>query len=115
LRSWTPRLPSAAIKERLFPSPPHQAQAIKIFWWLAPAAVCLLVTLGVLKSDNNDGLPVSDGPLMAMIWSNRSSAAYASARSTLEEHNVLRSTFSWTNLTGSNSSSGFSPITTTNE
>jgi hypothetical protein len=63
---------------------------------LAPAAACLLLTLSVFDSGNYSGSarPV---PLMAMVLSNQSSAAYASGNGSESQNSLFSVTFDWTN------------------
>jgi hypothetical protein len=64
LRSWQPRRPSARLRRRLF----GFSFAPRTGWVigsLAPAAVCLLMTLGISNSHT-----IISGPLNASTWSN---------------------------------------------
>jgi hypothetical protein len=95
----------------LFSRKEQAARAPKIgtFYWLAPSAIAMLFMLSLLKAQINPAAVQGGEPMVAMIVSNRSGAAYLS-RSSQVEHNELRNTFAWTNRSVSNSSIGFTPF-----
>ena len=118
LRLWAPRPPSAKLSRRLFahhpepvtaagPSPVTAAQspAFRISW-LAPATAALLL-MCVLFNEHNSatlGGSPSSGPLVALILSNQSAAAWLPGSFTHEQNSVPANTFEWTNGSGSTSS-----------
>jgi hypothetical protein len=106
LRSWQPRRPSARLKQRLFATPTNIAADLARFLsWLAPAAACALLTLMVFNSGNSGGSSRHE-PMVAMILSNQSYAAYASDSFGEEQNNLSSVTFNWTNHSGLTSTIG---------
>jgi len=76
---------------------------------LAPATACLLLTLSVFNSGNY-GVSSRPAPMMAMILSNQSYAAYAPGNGRESQNSLFSVTFDWTNHGGLTSSmSPFSP------
>jgi hypothetical protein len=63
---------------------------------LAPAAACLLLTLSVFNSGNYYGSS-RPTPLVAMILSNQSYAAYAPGNASESQNSLFSVTFDWTN------------------
>src|SRR5688572_6374659 len=101
LRSWKPRRPSARLEQRLFPRPqPAQQPAQRALPWLAPAMACLLFATLALHPPGTS-LPGSQ-PLMAVILSNQSYAAYLPGSFQREQNRW--DTFEWTNHGQSGSS-----------
>jgi hypothetical protein len=68
LRSWHPRRPSARLKRRLF-GISLVPRAAWIVGSLAPAAVCVLLTLGIFNSRNGLTYPPAQ-EMVATDWSN---------------------------------------------
>jgi hypothetical protein len=104
LRSWRPRRPSAGVERRLFGAPSPFTP--KIAWWLGslvPATACLLLTLSIFNP-GNPGRSSRHDPLVAMILSNQSYAAYASDNFRQAQNNLSAVTFEWTNHSVSRSS-----------
>ena len=89
-----------------------------VFNWLAPATVCLLLTLAVFKQENNlSTASPRHNPAVAMMlsMSNQSSVAYLPGGSSQIQHNILPATLEWTNRSDSTSTIGFTPFTKPND
>jgi len=97
LRSWQPRRPSPGLERKLFAGPVNVTRRLAwVLGSLAPAAACLLLTLSAFNAGNWGGVSYS-APMVAMIFSNQSSAAYASGNGREPENNLFSVTFDWTN------------------
>ena len=97
LRSWRPRRPSAKLERRLFGTPARLLpKAAWLLGSLAPAIACLLLTLSMFNPGNG-GHSLRHEPLVAMILSNQSYAAYASDNFRGAQNNLAAVTFDWTN------------------
>ncbi|MEJ0089835.1 MAG: hypothetical protein WDM80_08845 [Limisphaerales bacterium] len=70
---------------------------------LAPAAACLLLTLSTFDHTGR-GVAVRSDPMIAMILSNQSFAAYAPDSFPKGENRLATVTFEWTNRSVSPSS-----------
>lgn len=122
LRLWTPRRPSARLEQRLFPAglaataacqpavadqtlPANPAPSSLRFAFLVPATALLLIACAWLNQryDLARAQLGNSGPLVAMILSNQSAAAYLPG-SFDRQQNHLGNTFEWTNGNGSPSS-----------
>jgi hypothetical protein len=92
LLSWTLRRPSARLERRLFAARTAPAEALLPFrlTWLAPATALLMLMCVVFNQRYAPNLYGSNtpGPLVAMILSNQSAAAYLPG-SVQAEHNNL--------------------------
>ena len=92
LLSWTLRRPSARLERRLFAVGTAPAEALLPFrlTWLAPATALLMLTCVLFNQRYAPNLYASSSPspLMAMILSNQSVAAYLPG-SVQAEHNNL--------------------------
>jgi hypothetical protein len=97
LKSWEPRRPSAKIERRLFPARIRRSELTRTIGWLAPATVCLLFALAVLKQENNGPDLSGHEPMIAMVMSNQSPAARLPGKDSLIQHNTVPVTFEWTN------------------
>ena len=100
LRSWTPRRPSAELERRLFGTPDAApAQELPTFrlGWLAPASVAALLFCVLLNQHAGAGLTgsASSGPMVAMILSNQSAAAYLTCTAQSEQNNLPADAFKW--------------------
>ena len=116
LNSWEPRRPSARIKRRLFPKPSDRLELAMVFNWLAPATVCMLLTLAVFKQENYiSAASPRYNPAVAMMLSNPSSVAYLTGGSSQIQHNILPATLEWTNRSDSTSTISFTPFTKPND
>ena len=120
LRMWAPRRPSPKLKEKLFGSQlapavehatrntEHVSPAFRLSW-LVPATVALVAMCLIFNQRNSPALVGSahSGPMVAMILSNQSAAAYlpASYHPAMGRQNRL-DTFEWTNRSASTSSIG---------
>jgi hypothetical protein len=110
LRLWKPRRPSVRVERRLFPrAHPKRAPLAATLNLLAPAAACLLLAASLLKPQGDGSLPAAGGePMLAMILSNQSYAAYLPGSFQREQNRW--DTFEWTNRGASGSSvAPFSP------
>jgi hypothetical protein len=97
LRSWIPRPPSAGLERRLFAARPARAAAtpsIRLSW--APLATAMLALLCVLFNQRygmSDSRRAGVGPMVAMILSNQSAAAYLPGSFQAEQNNLPADTF----------------------
>jgi hypothetical protein len=111
LRSWQPRRPSPGLKRKLFAAPVNATRRMAwILGSLAPVTACALLTFSTFNSGNYAGSshPV---PVMAMVLSNQSSAAYAAGNDSESQNSLFSVTFDWTNH--GNSTSSMSPFSRT--
>src|SRR5258708_7529772 len=101
LRSWTPRRPSANIKRRLFPeiAEAEREAPDPISWrWLAPAMALCIGALIVLAKSAQPGLGESAnrGVPTFVALSNLDFATFYAAAGQ-GDHNIISTTFKWTN------------------
>ena len=101
LLSWTPRHPSKGLEARLFGADSDPAEPLPAFRlsWLAPATVALLLICVLFNQRYGPslaGAPVS-GPMVAMILSNQSAAAYLPGSFQAEQNNLPADAFKRTN------------------
>ncbi len=111
LRSWVPRRPSEALRERIFSSRPAVRESEPTFHlnWLAPVTAALVVFCTVLSQHSVPSLQRSDaGSMVAMILSNQSAAAYLPCSVTSGQNALPMDSFEWTNGHRSGSVSGLS-------
>ena len=111
LLSWTPRRPSKGLEQRLFAGgevaararaflsasgPAEELPSFRL-GWLAPAAVAGLMLCVLLNQRCGAGLAGSSSgaPMMAMILSNQSAAAYLTATAQSEQNNLPADAFKW--------------------
>jgi hypothetical protein len=96
---WTPRRPSARLERRLFAASPAPAEALPSLRlsWLAPAtaAVMLLCVLFNQRCGSDLSASATPGPLVAMILSNQSAAAYLPGSVQAEQNNLPADAFRW--------------------
>jgi len=102
LASWRPRHPSKALEARLFGAGElSPAEALPPFRlsWLAPTAVAALLLCVLVNQRNGTGLAGSPpaAPMVAMILSNQSAAAYLGASAQSEQNNLPADAFKLTN------------------
>ena len=101
LLSWTPRRPSARLERRLFAGGPAAAAALLPFRfsWLAPATAALMLMCVLFNQRYGPAFSGSarPGPLVAMILSNQSAAAYLPGSFQGERNNLPADTFSRNN------------------
>jgi hypothetical protein len=84
--------------------------------WLAPATACLLLALAAFRQENGiPAKPPRHNPVVAMMLSNQNSVAFLAGSPSQIEHNVLGSTFEFTNRNDSALNSGFTPFTKPNQ
>jgi len=100
LHSWTPRHPSARLERRLFAASPASEEALLPFrfGWLAPMTVALAL-MCVLFNQRYGALssaPTGASPMVAMILSNQSAAAYLPGSFQAEQNNLPADAFKWT-------------------
>jgi len=99
LYSWTPRRPSARLERRLFAARTILADALAPFRlsWLAPATatLALLCVLFNQRYGPTFSASASAGPMVAMILSNQSAAAYLPGSVQAEQNNVPADAFRW--------------------
>ena len=101
LRGWTPRRPSPGLERRLFPRPrPAESRPALSWLWLSPVAACLLIVLvnSGFRPDGPVAAELRQGPLVAMILSNQSYAAYLPG--SFQRNENRWDTFDWTNTSG---------------
>ena len=95
--SWRPRRPSKELEERLFGAAAAPAEELPSFrlGWLAPAAVAALLLCVFLNQRCGAGLTGSApaGPMVAMILSNQSAAAYIACSAQSEQNNLPADAF----------------------
>lgn len=106
LASWTPRRPSQAVERRLFGDRLRPSGQPLAWAWLSPVAACLLL-IAVLGQTRGvpPGIPISGSqPMVAMILSNQSYAAYLPG--SFQRNQNRWDTFEWTNPGHFNSSEG---------
>ena len=105
LYSWTPRHPSARLERRLFAArlAPEEALLPFRFGWLAPTtvALALMCVLFNQRYGASSSTPVGAGPMVAMILSNQSAAAYLPSSFQPEQNNLPADAFKWTRGGGS--------------
>ena len=105
LLSWTPRRPSAGLERRIFASRPATAEALPSFRfsWLAPATAALMLLCVLFNQRYGPAVSGSatPGPLVAMILSNQSAAAYLPGSVQAEQNNLPADAFKWTRRSGS--------------
>jgi len=70
---------------------------------IAPATACALFTLSVFNSGNYNGSS-RPAPMLAMVLSNQSSAAFAAGNGREPQNSLFSVTFDWTNHGGLTSS-----------
>jgi hypothetical protein len=100
LRLWTPRHPSARLERRLFAGGPAAAEALLPFrvTWLAPVTAALMLMCVLFNQRYGPGLSAAANPcpMVAMIMSNQSAAAYLPGSFQAEQNNLPADTFSRT-------------------
>jgi len=105
LYSWTPRRPSAKLERRLFVASPAPVEALLPFrfGWLAPTTVALALMCVLLNQRFGPSFPAPAGasPMVAMILSNQSAAAYLPGSFQAEQNNLPADAFKWTRGSGS--------------
>jgi hypothetical protein len=112
LRWWTPRGPSARLERRLFAVGSAPAEALLPFrvTWLAPVTAVLMLMCVLFNQRYGPAISASasPGPLVAMILSNQSAAAYLPGSFQAEQNNLPADTFKWTS--SSRSTLGTAPL-----
>ncbi len=100
LLSWTPRRPSPGLERRLFARRQASAEALPHFrfGWLAPVTGALALMCVLFNQRYGSALPGSSGsgPMIAMILSNQSAAAYLPGSFQAEQNNLPADAFKWT-------------------
>src|ERR1019366_7555968 len=92
LYSWMPRRPSAKLERQLFAAravPVHALTPFRLSW-LAPATAALALTCVLFNQRYGQSFPASSGasPMVAMILSNQSAAAYLPGSVQAEQNNL---------------------------
>jgi hypothetical protein len=100
LLSWTPRRPSKELEARLFGGAEAAvAEELPSFrlGWLAPAALAALLMCVFLNQRCGAGLTGSApaGPMVAMILSNQSAAAFLTGNAQSEQNSLPTDAFKW--------------------
>jgi hypothetical protein len=102
---WMPRRPSAGLERRLFAAGPVPAEVLPPFRfsWLAPATAAVMLMCVLFNQCYGPALSASatPGPLVAMILSNQSAAAYLPGSFQAEHNNLPADTFKWRSRSGS--------------
>ena len=96
LLSWTLRRPSAGIERRLFSAAAAPAEALLPFrlTWLAPVTAALMLTCVLFNQHYGPAYASSaSGPMVAMILSNQSAAAYLPGSVQAAANNLPANTF----------------------
>jgi len=100
LVGWTLRSPSARLERRLFAVGPAPAEALLPFrlTWLAPATAAVMLMCVLFNQRYGPALSTSanPGPMVAMILSNQSAAAYLPGSVQAERNNLPADAFEWT-------------------
>lgn len=94
---WTPRHPSARLERRLFAAGAVPVEALLPFrfTWLAPATAALMLMCVLFNQRYGPTLSAATnpGPMVAMILSNQSAAAYLPGSFKAEQNNLPADTF----------------------
>ena len=105
LDSWTPHRPSARLERQLFAARPAPVEALLPFrfGWLAPTtvALALMCVLFNQRYGAPSSAPTGASPMVAMILSNQSAAAYLPGSVQAEQNNLPADAFKWTRGSGS--------------
>jgi anti-sigma-K factor RskA len=108
LHSWTPRRPSARLERRLFAARTVPADALAPFRfnWLAPATAALALACVLFNQRYGPAFSGTAGarPLVAMILSNQSAAAYLPGSVQAEQNNLPADAFRCANTRAAPSS-----------
>jgi hypothetical protein len=100
LLGWTPRRPSARLERRLFGGSRAPAEVLLPFrlTWLAPATVALAMLCVLVNQRYGAAFATaaSPAPMVAMILSNQSAAAYLPGSVQAEQNNLPADAFKWT-------------------
>jgi hypothetical protein len=108
LRSWRPRRPAAGLERKIFAAGAVPHTATWLWRCLAPAMACALLTLMAI---NHGGEGLGQKPMIAMVLSNQSYAAYASGGQQTAQNHLAAVTFDSTNRSTFESIIGFTPTT----
>ena len=108
MRSWRPRRPAARLKQKILTTDTEMPTAKWLWGGLAPTMACVLLTL---MAFNHDGGGLGVKPMMTMVLSNQSYAAYASGGEQTAQNHLAAVTFDWTNHSGIKSIISFTPTT----
>ena len=97
LHSWTPRRPSARLERRLFAAQTVPADALAPFRlnWLAPTTAALALACVLFNQRYGPAFSGSAGarPMVALILSNQSAAAYLPGSVQAEQNNLPADAF----------------------
>ena len=104
LHLWTPRRPSARLERRLFAARPAPVEALLPFrfGWLAPTTVALALMCVLFNQRYGAPCATTTGasPMVAMILSNQSAAAYLPGSFQAEQNSLPADAFKWTRVSG---------------
>jgi hypothetical protein len=118
LRAWTPRRPSAGLKQRALAQSVAAGGGRRIaLGWLAPATVCLLLMFVTFNQRSGELARLTTSnqvSIMAVSGSNSSFAAYLPGSFDHDRNGVQLGTFEWTNHGHSPSSIPSFPQSRTN-
>ncbi len=96
---WTPRRPSARLERRIFAAASAPAEVLLPFrfTWLAPVTAALMLMCVLYNQRYTASLcpPGGAGPMVAMILSNQSAAAYLPGSFQAEANNLPADAFKW--------------------
>ena len=113
LHLWTPRRPSARLERRLFAAEPAPTEVLLPFrfTWLAPAtaAVMLMCVLFNQRYGATFSTSAGAGPLVAMILSNQSAAAYLPGVVHADRNNLPADAFRWAGRHGEGTGAASTP------
>ena len=108
LRSWRLRQPAAGLKQKILATEVATPTVAWRWAYLAPTMACALLTLMALRH-GGDGL--GSKPMMAMVLSNQSCAAYAMDETQTAQNHLASVSFDSTNYGGFRSITRFTPTT----
>jgi hypothetical protein len=108
LRSWRPRRPAAGLKQKILTADTAMPTAKWLWGGLAPTMACVLLTL---MAFNHDGGALGVRPMMTIVLSNQSYAAYVSGGEQTAQNHLAAVSFDSTNYGGFRSITGFTPTT----
>ena len=110
LRSWVPRRPAAKLERQLFALADAAPRSVRTpdatFHWLAPLTACLVLMVVLFSQHSSPAISGAGNttPMVAMILSNQSAAAYLPGSFQRAQNGIRNRTFEWTNGSGSTSS-----------
>lgn len=98
LRSWKPRRPSPRLKRQLFGATVRREAINLSLRWMAPAAACLLLAMGIARQESGFSMRSSGtGPLLGLVSNQVSYTNVLPHNRSSGDNNVLPAKFEWTN------------------